>query len=376
MKRLLTIFVALAAFAVLLQACGSDGDSSTPPVQTRSFELGLTPWPYAATTTAVSFVYTEAATRGDFIAHHLDGGIPWEEALNGTPYSAELEAELNARLSNTPAGMTTYLALSPLDRSRSALAEYWGTAVNQPLPAPWDARELDDPDVIAAYTNFAADLIQRFAPDYFNLGIEVSELAINDLTSFDRLVIFTEAVSSALKTQFPNLQLMISVAQKSPGSAAAAIINAEMPRLVQYVDVVGISTYPYVFFEHADKGDPANLPVNWMSQITAITGGKPIAIAETGWIAEQLTIPFFGVDVASDAAKQDAYLKALFAAAGSLDARFIVWFSLVDYDALWNDALQQDPVAHIWRDTGLYDENLNPRPALDTWTEQLSLTLR
>lgn len=369
------ILTILAALAGLLQACG--GSSGTaPPSTTRSFELGFTPWPYDATTTAVDFVYSEAALRGDFIAHHLDAGIPWEEALTGVAYSAEVEAEITARLNSTPANMRTYLALSPLNSGRTALADYWGTAPNQPLPSPWNARELDDPNVITAYTNFATDLIQRFSPDYFNLAIEASELAINDAAAFDRLVAFTDAVSDSLRARFPNLQLMISVALKAPGSTEAATIIAELPRLVQHVDVVGISVYPYVFFGHPNSGDPANLPADWLSQIGAITGGKPVAIAETGWAAETLTVPTFGVDVASDSAKQDAYLTALFTAAETLNARFIVWFSLVDYDALWNGVLQQDPVAQIWRDTGLYDENLNPRPALDTWQAQLSLPLK
>ena len=321
-------------------------------------------------------MYSEVALRGDFIAHHLDAGIPWEEALNGTPYSAELEAEISARLANTPADKRSYLALSPLNGMRDGLAEYWGTAPNQPLPSPWDVRALDDPDVIAAYTSFAADLIQRFSPDYFNLGIEVSELALNDIGAFDDLVTFTATVSSSLKARFPNLQLMASVALKSPNSAAANTIRAELPRLLQHIDVVGVSAYPYVFFDHSDRGDPANLPAGWLSQVTELAAGKPIAIAETGWVAETLTIPAFGVDVASDAAKQDAYLNTLFAAANALDARFIVWFSLVDYDALWNGVLQQDPVAHIWRDIGLYDEDLNPRPALDTWMNELATPLK
>jgi exo-beta-1,3-glucanase (GH17 family) len=168
---------------------------------------------------------------------------------------------------------------------------------------------------------------------------------------------------------------MASVALKSPGSPAAATISAELPRLIQHVDVVGVSVYPYIFFEHAGRGDPSNLPSDWLSQVSQLAGGKPVAIAETGWAAETLTIPTFGVDIPSDPANQDAYLDKLFAAANSLNARFIVWFALADYDALWNGVLQQDPVARIWRDTGLYDENLNPRPSLDTWMEQLARPL-
>lgn len=361
----------------LLQACdGSSETTPTPPqAEMRPYELGFTPWPYHDTVTAVNFVYSEVSLRGDFIAHHLDSGIPWEEALNGTPYSAELDAEISARLGNTPINKRRYLAVSPLNRNRDGLADYWGTAPNQPLPSPWDTRALNDPDVITAYINFATDLIQRFNPDYFSLGIEVSEYLLNDIAAYDTLVDFTAAVSDFLKAQFPNVQLMVSVALKSPNSSETATIRAELPRLIQHIDVVGVSAYPYVFFDHSGRGDPANLPTDWLSQIVGLADGKPIAITETGWTAETLTIPVLGVDIASDSAKQDAYLKALFAAADTLDARFIVWYSLVDYDALWDGALQQDPVAHIWRDTGLYDENLNPRPALDTWMNQLASPL-
>ena len=105
-------------------------------------------------------------------------------------------------------------------------------------------------------------------------------------------------------------------------------------------------------------------------------GRKEIAIAETGWVAETLTIPFFAVDVDSNADMQAAYVDELFSAVEALDAQFIVWFALVDFDALWNGALGQDPIAHIWRDIGLYDENLNPRPALDIWQAELGLPVQ
>ena len=148
-----------------------------------------------------------------------------------------------------------------------------------------------------------------------------------------------------------------------------------MSRIVEYVDVIGISIYPYVFFDHADKGNPDNLPENWLSQIEAVAAGKPLAITETGWIAERLTIPAFSVDVVANEMDQDAYLQALFDEASNLELKFIIWFSIVDYDALWNGALGQDDVARIWRDTGLYDESLNPRMALARWQQKLDIGL-
>jgi hypothetical protein len=376
-------FLSLCIVLPAVSGCsGSSSDNSSggggmqpPPAPSRNFALGFTPWPYDATVDAVNFVYAGIAARGDIIAHHLDGGIPWQEALDQAAYPAAVESELNSRLAQTPANKRVYLAINPFNGARDNLADYWDTQTNQPLPPIWAARDFDSPEVIQAYINFAKDLIARFDPEYFNLGIEVSELAINNSARFDKYITFAEQVTTSLKADYPDLKLMISVAMKSPGSASAAIINTEMPRVIQYIDVVGASIYPYVFFDHPDKGDPANLPADWLSQLQTIANGKAMAVAETGWIAERLEIPLFGVDVFANESQQNAYLQTLFDRAQALQMEFVIWFSLVDFDALWSGVLAQDPVAKIWRDTGLYDENLNARMALATWQQQLEKNL-
>ena len=371
--------IVLALSIATMAGCGGGGGGSgaeepqNPPPVTRAFDMGFTTWPYDATVTAVNFVYTETSARGDFIAHHMDAGVPWQAALDGAAYDPAVEAEIQARLDNTPANQRMYLAISPFNTGRDGLAGNWGAAPNEQLLAPWNTRDFDSPEVIAAYTSFARDLITRFQPTYFNLGIEASELLVNDLPRFNRYVTFATEVANALRADFPNLRLMISVALKSPGSARAQTIEANIGPLIDLVDVVGISVYPYVFFDHADKGDPQNLPSNWFSQIQNIANGKPIAVAETAWIAERLEVPAFAVDVMANAQNQADYMVELFAEAEALDADFVVWWALVDFDALWNTVLAQDPLARIWRDTGLFDESLNPRPALDIWQQQLRL---
>ena len=92
-------------------------------------------------------------------------------------------------------------------------------------------------------------------------------------------------------------------------------------------------------------------------------------MAETGWIAEDLVIPVFGVNERGDASKQDAYLQQLFEQASTLDAEFLIWFFIVDFDAMWSSVLGSDDLARIWRDTGLYDETLQPRKGLLRWQE-------
>ncbi len=374
--------IGLLVLTCALMNCDSDSPDSNgttggqEPTESRSFELGFTPWPYDATIEAVNFVYAQSVVRGDFVAHHLDGGIPWAEAFAGTAYPAAVEAEIASRLANTPATHRTYLALSPIDGFRTGLALNWGSVTNEPLSAPWNNYAFDHPDVAIAYTRFASHLITRFEPQYFNLGIEASELILNDFAVYTQYVSFIRTVSAQLRTLHPNVSLMISVALKSPGSVSAQTIAKEIPELISLVDSVGVSAYPYGTFDHANKGDPELLPTNWLSQISDIANGKPIAVAETGWPAEPLQIPQFGLDVQSDEVKQAAYLSKLLAESDSLGMKFIVWFALVDFDALWSGVLQEDPIARVWRDIGLYDSNLEAREGLQVWQSYQQFNIR
>lgn len=38
--------------------------------------------------------------------------------------------------------------------------------------------------------------------------------------------------------------------------------------------MIGISVYPYAFFDHNNKCDPSNLPAKWMSQIHDLAPGS------------------------------------------------------------------------------------------------------
>jgi hypothetical protein len=75
----------------------------------------------------------------------------------------------------------------------------------------------------------------------------------------------------------------------------------------------------------------------------------------------------WSLDVDGSAEWQAQYVEALCAEANALDAQFITWWSVTDFDVLWETTLGGDPVAAIWRDTGLYDGALSPRAALDVW---------
>lgn len=374
-KMRFLIFLAVCS-AVLLSACdggGGGGDSAAPvppPAgEARSFYMGFTPWPYDSTLDAINTTYSLIQDNGDLVAHHITQGVPWQEALTGAPYPDHLVNEINGRLDQTRSNKVVYLAIDSLSILRDTLIGNWGENGQEPRSFPWRNRSFDHPDVITAFSNFALNLIEQFNPAYFNYGTEANELLIRSPDQFDDFVVFAQGVYSAIKARYPDLPIMISVAMKSPGSSEPNAFAAQFSRLAPYVDIVGISAYPYAFYASSDGATPGALPGNWLSQIRDIAPNKPVAITETGWVAQNLDIPAFGISVAATEATQRDYVQRLMAEAGSLDAEFVVWFSAVDYDAFWNGILGRDDLSAIWRDTGLYDPNTQPRAALDTWQE-------
>lgn len=334
--------------------------------------MGFTPWPYDATVSAISNTYTLIQDQGDIVSHHLMEGIPWEASYAGELLPDKVEQEISSRTSQTGPNSVVYLSIDSLNTLRDDLALNWGDGGGEPRPAPWDVRDFGDIEVAEAYSNFALNMIDRFDPAYFNYAPEVSELILNDIDKFDQFASFAERVYQNIKAVHPSLPLMVSVALKSPGSTEALTIESNFSKISEFVDVVGISVYPYAFYAHDDKGDPANLPENWLSQISSLAGSKPIAIAETAWIAEDLTIINYGYAEQSDVNKQRDYLSEVLTSADNLSIEFVIWFTIVDYDALWNDFLGQDDLSKLWKDTGLYDENLNTRPAFDVWSDYYS----
>lgn len=361
-------YLLIVILSLFLVGCGGSENSADQPEQ-RSFYMGFTPWPYAATIEAVNDVYSKIQDHGDLLAHHLTQGIPWEAAYRKQSYPQHLEDELALRLSLTQTNKRIYLALDSLNMARDNLSLNWGESGTENLTSPWNGMSFSDEEVITAYANFALDLIDRFNPDYFNYATEISELILNDPSAFDDFVSFAQAIYQRIKLVHPELPLMISIGLKEPGSLEARAIEISIGKIMDFVDIVGISVYPYAFFDHDDKGNPAKLSANWLNQITNIAKGKPLAVTETGWIAEDLEITAFNFSEQSSEEEQRHYLNLLMQEANKLSMAFVVWFSVVDFDSLWNDQLGKDNLAKIWKDTGLYSETLQPRIALDVWDD-------
>ena len=180
-------------------------------------DIGFSPWPYDLTEQAVNKTYDFINNNATIIAHHLDGGVPWNEALAGSEFPSHLKQDWNRRISMTGPHLKTFLSITPLSFDRDSLALNWGeTADNQPLPAKWKSKNLNDPDVKKAFTTYALMAVDHFKPEYLAIGIESNIIITKDPSMWPEYLDLHRHVYSAVKQRHPNLPVFATVQYEHP----------------------------------------------------------------------------------------------------------------------------------------------------------------
>jgi hypothetical protein len=342
--------------------------------------MGFSTWAYAPSDEALNKNYEMIKEHGDLITFQFNGGVPWPEAYAKTAYAPALEAKIASTLEDLKKGRKDrklFLEIAALNMMRNDMAGYRGASESMPMPSPWDTYGFTDEPIITAYSNFCIDVIDRFKPDYVNYSLESGDLMVSNFEQWDEFVTFQKNVYRNIKAVYPDLPLGISVPLKHPDLEEAAIHQEHMKDILPYVDFLGASAYPFAFFGHSNAGDPANLPERWFSQFIEMADGKPIAITETNWIAEDLVVAQWNINTPSTAAWQNDYVELILKVANETDALFITWWSIADFDQLWETFPEEvKDIGKIWRDTGLLDQDLVARPGMATWDSWRALPIR
>lgn len=353
--------MAAGALLLLLGACSLTGPGDT---FVRTYAMGFTDFPYALTFDAALETWDVIARDGDLAVLHFDCGVPWQEALDGEPYPAAWQADLDFKRASLPAGHVVYVAVTPISESRDGLAHYRGDTPNEPLPPPWDGYTFDDPEVVAAFTAHCEYMIDFFSPDYFAYAIEANSLHWLAPEKWEAFVTLASAVYESLKANHPGLPVFVTLQADAyhdfPSSQGAAIAD-----ILPYTDLVAVSGYPF-----ADGlSDPEALRRDYFFALADLAPEKPFAVAETAWPAEDVGFPYW-YDIPADQETQLGYVERLLDDCDEAGAVFVCWFFSRDYDELWEDYFQFEPNAaayRLWRDTGLYDGDGNARQALGYW---------
>lgn len=376
--RLLTLFMAVIMGFPLIACSSNEPDRSRNAVDqkhskntgTRPFYMGFTPFHYSWVEDEITKTYDMIYKHADMMAYHFDEGVPWPEAFDNKPYHENVEKELKHRKEMLRNGKRLYVATTPINFERKGLADYWETKEQIDRPKGWEDLELDDPKVVWAYTNYCIRLIETFDPDYFVYGVEVNLLAANDPKAYKKFQTLASKVYPALKKRYPKLPIALSFYLHGPDRFEQS--REHIKPLLPYTDLFAISTYPYMAYE-ADGYEVDDIPADWLQQTKRLAPGKPFAIAENGYLAEDMKV--LTKKMRSSEKDQKRYTERMLREAAELDAEFVVWFVVADYDKLWGVlkwAVLFNPLMRAWKDTGLYDGDLEPRPALEVWDDWLA----
>ncbi len=357
----------ICAIVFILLACSNNSVNDNPLLEKRSFAMSISDFPYANTVNAFDASFALMLQNTDMVMMHFDGGVPWQEALDGTTYPQGFLNELNFKKSKIPTSHTTYLAVTPIAFERNALANNISNSGSQPLSPPWDTYAFDNQNVIDAYINHCKFMINFFEPEFFAYAIEANILMNTSPDEWPDLVSLMQQVYVSLKAEYPELPIFFSI-QASWVYLFQDIQLQKLPEALSSTDFIAVSAYPFT-----EEPDPNLLPENYFSFIANLAPEKPFAITETSWPAEDITQPY-PVFLQESEERQEAYMKFLLSNMKNLNAKFVSWFFIADYDQFWESDMKDSPIAatlRIWKDSGLYDGNLQPRKAQMQWQEEL-----
>ncbi|MFT3735343.1 MAG: hypothetical protein QM776_10000 [Rhodocyclaceae bacterium] len=369
-----------AALACTLLSCGGGGgggggtssSAASSASAQRSFWMGFTSWPWDATTTAVDWTWTRVKAEGDLISHHIDEGVPWPQAATGVnaTYPTSFQGLIDTHRTQA-AGKRHLVSLNPLSIGRDGMALLRTEQTNQPLTAPWNTAALDSTSVKTAYTNYVLRMINELSPDVLLTGIEVNLLIEKNPALWPAFVNLQCHVYTEVKKVRPDLPIGVSlfaVGLLPEWSTEYDLAQQQtaLAALGSCVDVVAWSVYPYMSALLADSL-PSDFFSRFVGRLPASLQGKTMGISESGYPAQ--TWSASGLTWYGTPTKQRDMLSLMLSEANRLNMRFVAWFTIRDYDQLWNGALAQDPTALVWRDTGLYGEDGAERAGLGVWRD-------
>jgi hypothetical protein len=333
--------------------------------------MGVSPWPADFTNAEVDTAYAFINNHCDIVSHHFDDGIPYEEAYNNQPMPIAMQQDVQNRKTKTAPGKKIFLSVAALNISRHEKADYYAQSpVAANIKNAWKLLAYNDPKVITAYMNYISWLIDSFQPLFVNFGVE-SNSSLFTAALFAHYKDFIAQVYTMLKAKYPSIPFFTSfmVDETNEGFANAT-------QLLPYTDYIGLSAYPYAGVSSSGNGNtnPALFPAGYFERFINMAN-KPLAFAETGYIAEPLSIPSLSLNKQGNETWQKDYLELVCKLCSQNRAKLLIWFCSKDYDAgdatLKAMGLYQDFFG-LWQDIGLKDQDGRQRPAYYSWLNWMS----
>lgn len=356
---------AFTSLLIATLACG--GRAPTPPPPTSSvFDSGRTvygffPSPPEATFESVMRHFQALGEHADFVL--VQQPIPWNDFVTEVEGESQKRTDLrNLMTLARQEGLEAIFVVDPLNglNRREFMA----------LPAGWEAN-FANPEVRAAFTNFALWIVREFHPRYLGLASEINTYADAYPDDFASYLSLYHETYARVKAEAPETQIFVTFqwedlnnlfAPASEGRAAYATNWDQVEAFEPELDVWVISSYPFFLFQSG-----AAIPEDYYTPLLTRTT-KPLAVAEGGFTSKPVG-PLTGTPH-----DQVDYLNAIHTQLGERLA-FWVYLLLDDinpapYSATMTDqGMQADDLETLgfFVSVGLRESDGTPKPALEVW---------
>lgn len=367
---LLTFFIPMA----LAGGCSKNQDDpgTGPPDPGGSVLYGFTPFPYDLSQEAVDKVHEIILPNSNLYAIHYDRCIPWQEALDGVEFPEWIVRDWDDTKKRIPDTHAVYLAIAPTATDRINLAPNCGPGGEddvKPFPPRFEGARFNDDAVKQAFLNYTLRTVRHYEPSYLNIGIEITGMSLETPERWRDFEELYDYVAPAIKAEFPDIRISVSFVLQT---LLLDRVAKQVKPLLERSDYLGLSFYPYGSEFGEARGEPplpGEIPAQWKEPLDFARNytDKPIAITETGYTTKDIFLSELGINFPGDEEKQKAYVRDLVEISKENDFIFVVWFVPVDYERLLDHIPGFPEFFLIWKNAGLFDADVNPKPAWEEW---------
>lgn len=352
---------------ILLASCSKENENPVTDSATcdffcefdsRIFQMGFTTWPYAPTEESVNGTYQFIGDHADIYSEHIDSQIPWGAWMNDSALPEEFTNDIELRASRVIPDKKLTVSVSLLNSSRTELATDFDGAIP-------NYTELNDGHIEDAYFKHLKYITNLFNPDYLIIAIEINELLKNAPDKWGAYKLLMTNIRIRIKQEFPSLSISESITLHNFYQPDVHDPNTFVDEIADYangMDFVTISFYPFF------KGLKTKANFQEAFDFLHEQVNKPIAIAETGHLSEDLTVESFNLFIQGNQSEQNDYLESLFTNAQNHNYEYIIWWTHRDYNELWDtfpDEVKDS--GKLWISTGIINEDGMEKEAFATW---------
>lgn len=329
-------------------ACSSD--SSGPKGSTRSYFMGFSDFPPAPDTALLRRTIEMWNSRSDAAIMHIDP--PWAALLAGGSADSLVRADVLPLVQGYRGIGKTIVIETDVTNGINRTAEAPALVAL--------GRSITEDTVQKLYEIYVVSLASIAQPEYLGLASETNLVRAAGPTGvYTAIVHMTNAAAPrvrAVSAGFLYISVQVEVAWGRLVSTGTYVGVAQDRADFPFIDVLGVSTYPYL----GGWTDPGEIPDDYFSRL-ASAPTMPVLVSEGGWSSADVST------IHSTPALQAKWITR--AATLAENAHAVGWFQLDFTDinlrafGLDPDDPQVSPFAFI----GLVDTALAPKPALAAW---------